>query len=56
MDIVIGSWKKTYYKSNRSGGSKYDPIVLFIKFLRGCAGGSPYIDLLWSIRKGSFGG
>ena len=30
MDTVFGSWKKTHQKSNRSGGSKYNPIVSFI--------------------------
>ena len=45
MDIAIGSWKKTHHKSNRSGGSKYDPIVAFTGGLRGYTGGSPRIEL-----------
>ena len=44
MDIVIGSWQKNH-NSNRSGGSKYDPIVSFIGGLQGFAGGSPPTDL-----------
>ena len=50
MDIVIGSWKKAHLKRNRSGGSKYDPIVSFIGGLRRYAGGSPHTDLSSSSR------
>ena len=38
MNTVIESWEKTHHKSNRSGGSKYDPIVAFTGGLGGYTG------------------